>query len=112
MQAGQLFYASHDNVTIKIHNGEAPTYLSTAIPDKRESIPSYNTRNKHIGNYFISRCRLELFKKSVVPDSIRLWNLFKAEAREAISSINSFRKNISVEIENLSICTRGRAKNN
>ena len=28
---------------------------------------------------------LELFKKSFVPDSIRLWNLFKAEAREAVS---------------------------
>ena len=37
--------------------------------------------------------------KSFVPDSIRLWNLLKAEAREAIS-INSFRKNISVEIAN------------
>ena len=43
--------------------------------------------------------RLKLFKKSFVSDSIRLWNLFKAETREAIST-NSFRKNISVEIVN------------
>ena len=41
--------------------------------------------------------RLKLFKKSFVSDSIRLWNLLKAETRETIS-INSFRKNISVEI--------------
>ena len=81
----------------KIHNGGAPSYLNNIIPDKHENISRYNTRNKH--NYFIPRCRLELFKKSFVPDSIRLWNLLKAEAREAIS-INSFRKNISVEIEN------------
>ena len=30
------------------------------IPDKHENISSNNTRNKH--NYFIPRCRLELFK--------------------------------------------------
>ena len=71
--------------------------MNDIIPDKHENKSRYNTRNKH--NYFIPRCRLELFKKSFVPDSIRLWNLLKAEAREAIS-INSFRKNISVEIEN------------
>ena len=43
----------------KIHNG-APSYLNDIIPDKHENISSYNTRNKH--NYFIPRCRLELFK--------------------------------------------------
>ena len=57
-----------------------------------QEIIKYN-KNKH--NYFIPRCRLELFKRSVVPDSIKLWNLLKAEARESISII-SFRKNISV----------------
>ena len=40
-----------------------------------------------------------LFKIFFVPDSIRPWNLLKAEAREAIS-IKLFRKNISVEIAN------------
>ena len=40
-----------------------------------------------------------LFKIFFVPDSIRLWNLLKAEAREAIL-IKNFHNNISVEIAN------------
>ena len=63
-----------------------------------ENVSSYNTRNKN--NYYILTYKLELcIKISFVSDSIRLWNLLKAEARETIS-INSFRKNISVEIAN------------
>ena len=50
-------------------------------------------------DYFIPTCRIELFKKSLVPDSIGLWYLLKAEARETIL-INSFCKNVSVEIIN------------
>ena len=46
-----------------------------------------------------NRFSLWNYLKIFVPDSIRLWNLLKAEAREAIS-IKSFRKNISVEIVN------------
>ena len=51
---------------------------------------------------YIHRCRLELFKKSLVPDSIRLWDLLKlkAEAREAIS-INSFRKRLLLILQNV-----------
>ena len=44
-----------------IHNGGAPSYLNDIIPDKHENISSYNKRNKY--NYFIPRCRLELFLK-------------------------------------------------
>ena len=72
----------------KIHNSRVPNYYDI-IPNKHENVYSYNTRNKH--NYFIPSCRLESFKKYLVPGSIRLWNLLKAESREAIS-INSFRK--------------------
>ena len=52
----------------KIHNGGGPSYINDIIPDLHENVSSYDTRNKH--NYF--RCRLELFKKSVVPGSIRV----------------------------------------
>ena len=90
-------YAAKMTTMFKIYNGYAPPYLNDIIPDKHENVSSYNTRNKN--KYFIPRCRLELFKKSFVPDSIRLWNLLKEEAREAIS-IKSFLKNISVEIAN------------
>ena len=64
----------------------APSYLKDIIPDKDKIFP--NT--------------IILFldaDKNYVPDSMRLWNLSKADAREAIS-ITSFRKNISVEIVN------------
>ena len=46
-------YATKMVTMFKIHNGGA-------IPDKHENVSSYNTRNKH--NYFIPRCRLELFR--------------------------------------------------
>ena len=47
-------------VTIfRIHNGGAPSYLNYIIPDKHKNVSSYNTRHKH--DYFIPRCRLELF---------------------------------------------------
>ena len=45
----------------KIHNGGAPSYLNDIIPDKHENVSSYNAKDKH--NYFILRCRLELFLK-------------------------------------------------
>ena len=59
----------------KIHKGGALSYLNNMIPDKYENITSsYNTRNKH--NYFIPRCRLELFKQDVfvkhnAPDNVQ-----------------------------------------
>ena len=48
-------YAAKMITMFKIYNGYAPPYLNDTIPD------------------FIPRCRLELFLKSFVPDSIRLY---------------------------------------
>jgi hypothetical protein len=75
----------------KICNGHAPDYLSELFPQKHEDGSQYNTRNKHQIN--IPRSRLELFKKSFVLDSIKLWNLLALDTREAIS-IKAFRTNI------------------
>ena len=79
----------------KICNGHAPDYLSKLFPQKHETRSQYNTRNKH--QMYIPRSRLELFKKSFVPDSIKLWNSLALDIREAIS-INAFRKNILPQI--------------
>ena len=61
-------YAAQNGYNVKIHNGGGPSYINDIIPDLHENVSSYDTRNKH--NYF--RCRLELFKKSFVPGSIRV----------------------------------------
>ena len=68
-------YAAKKVTMFIIHNGGAPSNLNDIIPDKYKNVSSCNTRNKQ--NYFIPRCRLKSFKKSFVPDSIRLWNLLK-----------------------------------
>jgi hypothetical protein len=72
-------------------------YLSKLFPQKHETIirSQYNTRNKH--QIYIPRSRLELFKKSFVPDSKNLWNSLALDIWEAIS-INAFRKNILPQI--------------
>ena len=69
--------------------------MSELFPQKHEAMSQYNTRNKN--QIYIPRSRLELFKKSFVPDSIKLWNLLGLETREAIS-MNAFRKNILPQI--------------
>ena len=88
-------YVSKMTTMYKICNGHAPDYLRELFPQKHEAMSQYNTRNKN--QIYIPRSRLELFKKSFVPDSIKLWNLLDLETREAIS-MNAFRKNILPQI--------------
>ncbi|XP_055995247.1 uncharacterized protein LOC125672352 isoform X1 [Ostrea edulis] len=88
-------YIAKMTTMFKICYGSAPDYLNEIIPYKHENISLYNTRNND--KFYIPKCRLELFKKSFVPDSVKQWNLLNVETREAIS-INSFRKNIITDI--------------
>ena len=76
----------------KIHNNEVPQYLKETIPSKVNNKSSYNLRNGD--NYNIPKCRLELYKKSFVPDSISKWNSLSTELRQA-TSIKQFRKGVS-----------------
>ena len=81
----------------KIHNNQVPQYLDETIPCKTNNFSSYNLRNGD--NYIIPKCRLELYKKSFVPDAISKWNSLNIESRQAIS-IKEFRKSISSKYVN------------
>ena len=73
----------------KIHNNLVPDYLKQIFPSTRGSLSRYNTRNT--SDYSIPKCRLQIFKKSLVPDVINHWNLLQIEAREA-TSLTIFKK--------------------
>jgi hypothetical protein len=62
----------------KVNNNEVPQYLKEKIPSK-VNMSSYNLRNGD--NYTISKCKLELYKKSFVSDSISKWNSLSIEVR-------------------------------
>ena len=73
----------------KIHNNLVPTYIQNIVPDIRGNISQYSTRNS--SNYSLPKCRLELFNKSFIPDTVRKWNAIKINIREA-TSVKSFKK--------------------
>lgn len=52
----------------KFNMGSLPDYLFDIIPNKRENISQYNTRNKDQFN--VPKCRLDLLKKSFVPNAV------------------------------------------
>lgn len=79
----------------KIHTNQVPEYLSNIIPPVTKNVSIYHTRNSE--NYSVPISRLELYKKSFVPDTIRKWNSLKLEVREA-TSLNIFKKNITESI--------------
>jgi hypothetical protein len=67
-------------------------YLKEKIPNKGNNISSYNLRNGD--NYIISKCRLELYKKSFVPYSISKWNSLSIESWQA-TTVKQICKNVS-----------------
>lgn len=79
-------YVAKMSTMFKIHKGTVPEYLNTCniVPNKHENVSKYNTRNKE--QFIIPRCRLELFKKSFVPDAVKQWNLLKLDTREAVKT--------------------------
>ena len=76
----------------KIHNNLAPDYLKNIVPMVRNSVSNYNTRNSF--DYSLPKCRLELYNKSFVPDTVRKWNSLSNETRE-ITSIGIFKRKLS-----------------
>ena len=70
----------------KVHNNLVPDFPSTK---SRES--KYNTRNRE--EYTIPKYRLELYRKSFVPDTSRKWNSLNVSVRNNIS-FSSFKISI------------------
>ena len=75
----------------KIHNNLVPQYLKEVCPDTRGNTSSYHTRNSN--DYTLPRCRLEVFKKSFIPDTVKKWNGLSTEVRGQ-TSIEKFKKHI------------------
>jgi hypothetical protein len=62
---------------------------SNPLPSKRGAISNYNTRNSE--DYTIPKCRLEVFNKTFIPDTVRKWNSLSSELTGS-TSIKDFKK--------------------
>ena len=60
------------NMMYKIKSGLAPDYLTNILPPENHEIIHYNLRNNE--NIAVPHVRLEIFKRSFVPYSTKLWN--------------------------------------
>ena len=77
----------------KMHTNTVPQNLYDTIADFRNNIHvQYNTRNEE--KYLVPTCKLDIFKKSFIPDAICKWNdqpndVFKS------STLGQFRRSMS-----------------
>ena len=70
-------------VLFKIKNQLAPEYLYELLPPENHQYIRYNLRNNN--NISVPYTRLETYKRSFFPFSIRLWNSLSKEIRGATS---------------------------
>ena len=75
----------------KVHNNLVPDYLKHIFSSTRSRESKYNTRNRN--DYTIPKCRLELYRKSFVPDTINKWNSLNVSVKNK-PSFSSFKNNI------------------
>ena len=73
----------------KIKNHEAPDYLCELLPPENQEYIRYNLRNNT--NIKVPYTRLETFKRSFFPYSIRLWNSLSKKTR-ASSCLSDFKQ--------------------
>ena len=79
------------NTMYTVHNNLVPDYLKHIFPSTRRRESKYNTRNRE--DYTIPKCRLELYRKSFVPDTIKKWNNLNVSVRNN-PSFSSFKNSI------------------
>ena len=75
----------------KVYKNIIPSYIRDISPDKRCNASSYTTRNSQ--NYSLPKCRLQLYKTSLVPTIIGEWNTLPQEIRY-VSSFKTFLQKI------------------
>jgi hypothetical protein len=76
----------------KMHNGIAPPYLSSLVPQHVGDTSLYPLRNAdHVKNI---PCRTKLFSESFLPSTIQLWNSLPSETRSC-NTVSSFKQLIS-----------------
>lgn len=73
-----------------------PDVLCHIIPSKQDTISNYNTHSKDQFN--VTKCKLDLFKTSIVPNAINQWEFTNDEARTA-KTINFFQKHMPNNME-------------
>ena len=76
----------------KIKNNLAPNYLYELLPPENREYTTYNLRH---GNNIVLPCtRLESFKRSFIPFSVRLWNSLPIHVRYA-PSVSEFKRHLN-----------------
>ena len=65
----------------KYKNGDLPSYLNDLMPEMVRDNNTYNLRNQL--DYATVARRLEIYSKSVLPSSIKLWNDLDIETRNS-----------------------------
>lgn len=75
----------------KYKNGDLPSYLNDIMPDTVRDTNIYNLRNQL--DYATVARRLEIFSKSVIPSSIKLWNDLDIDTRNS-NSLFSFKRKL------------------
>lgn len=75
----------------KNENGQLQNYLSELFPPNVHEVNPYDLRSNH--NYVTVQRRLEIFSKSVIPSSVKLWNEFDINIRYS-STLFSFKLNL------------------
>ena len=68
-----------------------PGYLHSIFPDTVANTNHYNLRNRD--DYATIARRLEIYSKSVIPSTVKLWNELDAET-QSIESLNAFKQKL------------------
>ena len=76
------------NTMYKVHNNLVPDYLKHIFPSTRRRESKCNTRKGE--DHTNPKYRLELYRKSFVPDTIKKWSSFNVSVRN-IPSFSSFK---------------------
>ena len=75
----------------KDKHGYLPEYLSDLFPPAVQVTTPYHLRNNN--NYVTVQQRLEIFSKSVIPSSTKLWNDFDNDIKNS-PTLSSFKSNL------------------
>ena len=75
----------------KIKHHDTPGYLYELLPPENHELVRYNLRNNN--NITVPYTRLETYKRSFFPFSIRLWNALSKKTR-ASSGLSEFKKSL------------------
>jgi hypothetical protein len=85
----------------KIRNNNAPSYLCDCLLSFERNENAYNLRNQT--DYSNQFTRLQLFRNSFFPSSIKLWNNLTPEIRSA-PTVSSFKKSLMNDVDLLKPC--------